>query len=73
VVKQKDSEYRSPVKTDLGGSALRKIQNIFTICSTSACDYWAEMVKPCGRPAAITVGAADVTGEVTCGFPAASM
>ena len=36
-------------------------------------DYWAEMVKPCGSPAAITVGVADTTGEVTCGFPAESM
>jgi hypothetical protein len=35
--------------------------------------YWVAMVKPCGRPAAITVGDADVTGEVTCAFPAESM
>jgi hypothetical protein len=35
--------------------------------------YWAEMVKPCGRLAAITAGDAAVTGEVTCGFPAESM
>lgn len=34
--------------------------------------YWAETVKLCGRPAAITVGDAAVTGEVTCGFPAES-
>lgn len=35
--------------------------------------YWAVMVKPDGRPAAITVGDAAVTGAVTCGFPAASL
>jgi hypothetical protein len=37
------------------------------------CCYWVAMVKLCGKPAAITVGDADVTGEVTCAFPAESM
>jgi len=35
--------------------------------------YCVEMVKPCGRPAVITVGDAEITREVTCGFPAESM
>ena len=35
--------------------------------------YWAVMVKPNGRPAAITVGDAAVTGAGTSGLPVESM
>ena len=51
-----------------------------TLCATNKslkdderrCCYWVAIVKLCGKPAAITVGDADVTGEVTCAFPAES-
>ena len=35
--------------------------------------YWAVTVKADGKPAAITVGDAAVTGTVVCGFPVESM